>query len=259
MPGLPLQLDLFRLPPAETGRSVAALRHLVIAGRLVDYRLRRDRRRLAMRIDERGLSVGAPRAVALAEIEGFILAHGDWVLAKLDEYTQHNVRRHVSIHEGARLPLLGGEARVRITQGGNRGYWQPGDDGEELWLATRPAATAAELARLARRALQRRALEHFQPRLAATAARIGRPAPALALSSARGRWGSCSNQSGIRLNWRLIHLPAELIDYVIAHEVAHLLEMNHSARFWAVVDELAPDWRRARDELKRLGGALPLI
>ncbi len=117
---------------------------------------------------------------------------------------------------------------VRVTAGGNRGFWKP----DEFWLAARPNA---DLAALARRALQRRAMEHFSPRLAAAVAQIGKPAPPLALSSARTRWGSCSARSGIRLNWRLIHLPAPLIDYVIAHEAAHLVEMNHSPRFWSVV------------------------
>lgn len=244
------QLDLFRLPPPVPG--VAASRHLLLAGRIVAYTLRRDRRRLALRIDERGLAVGAPRGLTLAEIEAFIASHADWVTQKLDEYVDRAALRHPPIHDGARLPLLGREARIRVTAGNNRGLWA--DD--ELWLAARPTA---DLALLARRALQRRALEHFRPRLAAMVARLDRPMPALAISSARARWGSCSAQSGIRLNWRLIHLPPELIDYVIAHEAAHLVEMNHGPRFWAVVDSLHPDWRAARGELKRQGAALPLL
>jgi hypothetical protein len=244
------QLELFRLAPPAVGSS--ADRHLVIAGRLVGYTLHRDRRRLAMRIDERGLSVGAPRWLALAEIESFIAGHGDWVLEKLDELANRTARRHLPIHDGARLPVLGREIRVRVTAGGNRGYWQE----DELWLAARPAA---DLALLARRALQRRLLEHCRPRLAAMAAQINRPIPPLALSSARARWGSCSTRTGIRLNWRLVHLSPGLVDYVIAHETAHLLEMNHGARFWAVVERLHPDWRAARAALDRQGAALPLI
>lgn len=245
------QLELFRLPPGGNDPAIRT-QHIILAGRIVDYELRRDRRRLAMRIDERGLRVGAPRGLALADIEAFIKSHGDWVLEKLDAFAQRDVPRYLSIHDGACLPVLGADVRVRVTAGGNRGYWQTG----ELWLAARPGA---DLAAIARRALQRRAMEHFQPRLAEYADRAGRPLPQLALSSARTRWGSCSLRSGIRLNWRLIHLPAELIDYVIAHEVAHLVEMNHSARFWAVVERLHPDWEAARGELKRRGAALPLL
>ncbi len=244
------QLELFRKPGQHI--QPVAQKHLVIAGRLVAYTLRRDRRRLSLRIDERGLAVGAPRSVTLAEIEAFIRTHGGWVLEKLAAFAAEGARRHLPIHEGTRLPLLGGEVCVRVTAGANRAYW----GADELWLAARPTA---DLAALARRALQRRAFEHFQSRVIENAARLGLAAPRLSLSSARTRWGSCSLRSGIRLNWRLIHLPPMLIDYVIAHEVAHLIEMNHSARFWRVVDSLHPDWRAARDALRREAARLPIF
>jgi len=242
------QLELFRLPPPEARAS----NHILLGGRIVGYTLRRDRRRLAMRIDERGLAVGAPRTVSLVEIEAFLHSHADWVLAKLDEHAGRAVQRHLPIHDGTRLPVLGTEVSVRVTAGGNRGYF----NANELWLAARPAA---DLALLARRTLQRRALEHFRPRLIDMAMRIGRSAPPLGLSSARTRWGSCSTKSGIRLNWRLIHLTPAPIDYVIAHEVAHLVEMNHGPSFWRLVERLYPDWRAARAILKQEGAALPLI
>lgn len=245
------QFELFRLPllpAAETAQQ----QHIILAGRLVAYRLRRDRRRLALRIDERGLAVGAPRALTRAAIEAFIQQHAAWVLAKLDELAGAATPRHLPIHDGTRLPVLDRATTVRVTAGNNRGYWRE----DELWLAARPAA---DLALLARRALQRRALEYFRPALAAAVAQLGRPLPSLALSSARTRWGSCSLKSGIRLNWRLIHLPGELIDYVIAHEAAHLVEMNHGERFWDLVGRLHPDWQAARGELKRRGPGLPLI
>ena len=250
MPLLSGQLELFQLPPAITG--VPPAHHIILGGEIIGYSLRRDRRRLSMRIDERGLAVGAPRNLAMADIEAFMRQHDEWIRDKLAALASRTIRRHLPIHDGSRLPVLGTEVRVRVTAGNNRGLWS--DD--ELWLATRPAA---DLAALARRALQRRALEHFRPRLEEIVARIGQPMPELALSSARTRWGSCSAKSGIRLNWRLIHLPPALVDYVIVHEAAHLVEMNHSTRFWRVVASLCPDWQSAREELKRLGPGLPLI
>lgn len=244
------QRNVFRLLTSTA--TPPPTQQVILAGRLIPYALRRDGRRLTLRIDARGLRVGAPRALSLGAIAAFITQHGDWVLQKLDEFTARAAPRYLSIEEGTRLPLLGAEVRVRVTAGANRGYWQA----DELWLAARPAA---DLALLARRALQRRAMEHFAPLLASRVAQLGHPLPALALSSARTRWGSCSAKSGIRLNWRLIHLPPHLIDYVISHEVAHLVEMNHSPRFWAVVAQLYPAWRAARDELKRQGRGLPLL
>jgi predicted metal-dependent hydrolase len=249
------QLELFRLPP-QPGAGTGQTRHIVLVGRIVAYALRRDRRRLSLRIDENGLSVGAPRGLALTEIEAFLSAHAEWILAKLAAHADRKVRRHVPIHDGARLPLLGGEACVRVTAGANRGYWKADGQGDELWLAARPGA---DLALLARRALQRRALEEFRPCLSEMVARLNLPVPPLGLSSARSRWGSCSARSGIRLNWRLIHLAPALIRYVIAHEVAHLVEMNHGPRFWRLVEQLDPAWRSARATLQRAGVDLPLV
>lgn len=244
------QIPLFRLPPAA---PVARARHVQIGTRLVPYELRQGRgRRLTLTIDERGLRIGAPPRLTLAEIEAFARSHGDWVLAKLDEYAAEHSRRFLRICDGARLPLLDGEAVVRVVGGANRVLWQ----GEELVIAARPDA---DLDALARRGLQRRALEHFAIRLGHYAALMDLPAPALGLSSARGRWGSCSSKTGIRINWRLIHLPPHLGDYVVAHEMAHLVEMNHSTRFWRVVGRAYPDWRAARAELKRRAADIPLL
>jgi len=243
------QLSLFCLPPAV---PVPKARHVVLRGRAVPYLLRQGRRRrLAMTIDERGLAIGAPPSVTLAEIEAFVAAHADWVLQKLDEYATLNAPRQIAVRDGTRLPLLGSEIVVRVETGANRVRWEVG----VMVLAARPDAG---LDALARRALQRRALQHFEERGAHFAQQIGRPLPRLALSSARTRWGSCSKAS-IRLNWRLIHLPPHLVDYVVAHELAHLAEMNHSPRFWAEVERIYPDWRAARAELKRSGREIPLI
>jgi len=244
------QLSLFRLPPAP---PAVRTRHLQIGARVVAYELRQAAgRRLAISIDERGLRIGAPPRLTLAEIESFVRDHGDWVLAKLDEYATRHTQRHLRICDGVRLPVFGDEAVVRVVAGANRVHWR--DDG--LVLAARPDA---DLDALARRALQRRALDHFTVRLGHYADRMRRPAPALGLSSARTRWGSCSTKTGIRINWRLVHLPPHFADYVIAHELAHLVEMNHSPRFWAVVASLYPDWRTARAELKQRAAGIPIL
>lgn len=245
------QLQLFVLPPAG---PVARQRHVLIGARIVPYELRQAAgRRLSIRIDERGVGVGAPPRLTLAEIEAFLRSHGEWVLQKLEEYSTHQGRRHLRICDGVRLPVLGDQAAVRVVPGSNRVLWQE----NALVLAARPDA---DLAAMARRGLQRRALEHFSLRLGHYSARMGRPAPpAFGLSSARTRWGSCSTKTGIRLNWRLVHLPPHFGDYVIAHELAHLVEMNHSPRFWAVVASLYPDWRDVRAELKRRAVEIPVL
>ena len=249
LPVLLEQLKLFRLPDPE---PLPKTRQLLISGRIVDYRLKAGARRLSMTIDERGLRIGAPNRLPLTAIETFVHGHGAWVLQKLDELAQVTQPRHFTIKDGTRLPLLDGETEVRVLPGANRVRWV----GDTLVIAARPEA---DLAQLATRALQKRALLHFSPILQRHTAQLGLPVPALGLSSARTRWGSCSSHSGIRINWRLIHLPVALGDYVVAHEVAHLLEMNHSARFWSVVTSLYPEWKTARAELKRRASSLPII
>jgi predicted metal-dependent hydrolase len=87
------------------------------------------------------------------------------------------------------------------------------------------------------------------PRVAAYASRIAATVPPTRLSNARSEWGSCNHKGEIRLNWRLVHLPPGLADYVVAHEVAHLVEMNHSRRFWALVETLFPGHASARRAL----------
>jgi predicted metal-dependent hydrolase len=97
--------------------------------------------------------------------------------------------------------------------------------------------------------LKDEALRLLAPHVAACAARLPAAPPPVRLSNARGEWGSCNHRGEIRLNWRLVQLPPDLAAYVVAHEVAHLAEMNHSPRFWAQVEALHPDHATARRAL----------
>jgi hypothetical protein len=107
--------------------------------------------------------------------------------------------------------------------------------------------------------LKQRALGALSPRVAHYAARLGRAAPPLALSNARTQWGVCLASGAIRLNWRLVHLEPALADYVVAHEVAHLAELNHSRRFWRIVESLYPAWQEARACLRLADTSLPIL
>jgi predicted metal-dependent hydrolase len=244
------QLKLFRLDPeAPSPRE----RHVQLGQRIVGYTLSQGRnRRLTLIIDERGLRVGAPRQIRIADVEDFIRSHGDWVVEKLEEYAVAHAPRQLAIRAGVKVPLLDREATIEVMPGGNRVRWF----GDTLILEAKPETP---LDSLARKGLQRRALDVFSDRLAHYSDMMGCAVPMLGLSSARTRWGSCSHSGGIRLNWRLIHLPMHLIDYVVAHEMAHLIEMNHSPAFWSEVEKLYPGWQAARDELKQRATSIPII
>ncbi|MEO7762571.1 MAG: SprT family zinc-dependent metalloprotease, partial [Casimicrobiaceae bacterium] len=122
-----------------------------------------------------------------------------------------------------------------------------------------PKPTPARIRDAVEEWLKARAAEAFPPRVAHFCDRLGLPLPQVRLSNSATQWGSCEQhprRSLIRLHWRLVQLPLELADYIIAHEVSHLREMNHSAAFWATVASLYPGHRDAEKTLRAMA---PLI
>lgn len=227
---------------------------LVVEGTRVDLILRRSARRsFALQVDQRGARVAVPLRTPLDEIERFIHSHGRWLLDRLQARTAVRAAPAMDIVDGATLPLFGCPLTLRLHPGRSV-RWQLDGAREELMLPT-----AVDPQRALVRALQARALAWYHGRVEECCHRLALPVPPVRLSNARTRWGSCSVRSGIRLHWRLVHLRPALIDYVVAHEVAHLLEMNHSPRFWAVVERLYPGWREARAQLREATATLPVL
>lgn len=254
MPQAPQQLPLWSeaAPPREktTGGEV---RKVLLGEHTVHYSLHRSRRRtIGLTIDGRGLRVRAPMRATLHSIEALIRRHATWVIEKIDHWQARPAAVPSAVHDGMSVPVLAQPVAVRVVDGGNRFVWAP--ENTLLTLHLRPGASAAALLE---RALREHALADFAQRLATFCKNFALVPPSLRLSNARTRWGSCSRKSGIRLNWRLIHAEATLIDYVLAHELAHLKEMNHSAHFWAEVELLYPDYAAARQALRVFGESLP--
>lgn len=251
---MPLSVfDQLELPLQMPRQRAARQRHILLGAHIVPYVLTNSRRRtLGMTVDQRGLRVGAPMRVGVAEVENFIRSNSAWVLRKLDEWRASSRSRRMAVCDGAHLPVLGETWSLRISSGKDTVHWGEG----ELELALRERSAAREILVSA---LQQRALAVFQERARRLARHLACPLPRLALSNAQTRWGSCSHKTGLRFNWRLIHLPLHLIDYVVAHEMAHLAEMNHSARFWRQVERLYPDYRNARIEIRSRALTIPQI
>ena len=230
-------------------------RTIRLEGGEVPYVLRRSARHtLALRIDDRGVNVAAPKRATVREIERFIAGHAAWLFDTLALRAARPLPEPFEPHDGAFLPVFGQPCRLRLGGPGRWAVWTRDGEGDELWL---PAGVDPRAVLL--RALRERALEHFRMRVASHCDSLGITVPPVRLTAARTRRGSCSARSGIRLHWRLVHLPPEVIDYVVAHEVAHIAEMNHSPRFWAVVAELHPGWKDARAKLRCAVRTLPLI
>ena len=122
--------------------------------------------------------------------------------------------------------------------------------GNSLSLGVKQLDDQAHIARKVLLWYRQYALQDFQRRVALFAAKLKIAPPPVFLSNAKGRWGSCNSRHEIRLNWRLIQAPPALINYVVAHELAHTKQMNHSAKFWAIVEKLDPEYRTAEKALK---------
>jgi len=260
------RLPEIELPPAaDLARHPRANRELVLEGRRIAFLLKRSRRRsIGFIVGLEGLAVSAPKWVTLRDIDAAVREKGGWILAKLDEQHQRSLQsaaERIVWADGATLRFLG--APVRVTLGAC-----PGLAAGELRLEDLPAATGSEAAPLRRLHvglahgvaperlrdvvqswLQREARRLFEARSAHFAERLGVRVTRLSLSSANTRWGSANASGAIRLHWRLIQYPLATIDYVVAHELAHLREMNHGPRFWAVVGSVVPDYRAARRQL----------
>ncbi len=249
----PGQLALFDEPPHP---EAALLRHALLGGRAVEYRFQRRRRRtIAIKVSEHGLAVSAPLRAPWREVEGFLHEKARWILRKLDERAAADAPRTIFGEHGETLPLHGHEVVIVVSQA------KPAVNlvGTDLHISLPEPERRGAVRSLLLRWLKARALEALTPRVAHYAARVSLPAPPLALSNARTQWGVCMASGRIRLSWRLVHFDPELADYVVAHEIAHLVELNHSERFWALVEWLYPHWREARERIERGAAAIPRI
>src|ERR1700686_2127950 len=197
-----------------------------------------------------GLSVRAPSWVSIREIELALRERAEWVIKTLAEWRGRDKEAlPAQWCEGAGLLYRGRPLTLALFPARKKTiaadllhltvlHPNPGDEGE--------------IAAFVGRWLKEQALALLAPRVLHFASQVTGVSPAVKLSSARTQWGSCNHKGEIRLHWRLVQLPPAVADYVIAHEVAHLVELNHSPRFWALVESLLPGHAEARRELDAL-------
>lgn len=239
--------------PPSPGHDAEARRRRALAGpQVIEYRLRRARRRtIGFQIDDAGLTISAPRWVTLREIEAAIAEKSRWIHTKQREWHAWREKRRlptIVFADGATLPYLGASLTLRLH--GEVGTTRLHSALPELQLALPGGATEAQIRDAVQSWLQGEALRIFEERIARFAGRISPKYAGWRLSSARSQWGSCTHDGRVRLNWRLVHFPLPVIDYVVAHELAHLQELNHSPRFWKALEQLLPGFEAARDEIK---------
>ncbi|MCF3933625.1 M48 family metallopeptidase [Acuticoccus sp. M5D2P5] len=242
--------------PSVAGERLNAARREQLVARLtdepvtIDVRRSRGAKRMTLRIPPGHANpvVTIPQRASMSSAERFVKSQAAWLTARLSERAPAQPFIH-----GGTIPLRGEPHLIEAT-GAVRGVVTIVDDadGPTLLIPGTPQHLPRRLADYLRRAARddlHVAVEEF-------AARVNRRPTALRIKDTRAQWGSCSPSGVLSFSWRLVLAPPFVLRYVAAHEVAHLIELNHSAAFWKLNAELDPDHERARAWLKRHGRML---
>lgn len=225
-----------------------------VAGRVLPLKLVRNARatRLTLRVERggAGLRVTVPPKTPTSEVDRFLLRQQGWLEARVERLPQNPL-----VRPGAKLPIRG--VPHLIVHEGGRGTvsLRQGPGGPEI-------AVHGDLRFLPRRLadfLKAEAKRELSALVARHAAAIGKNPQAVRFRDTVSRWGSCTAQGALSFSWRIMMAPPVVIDYLAAHEVAHLREMNHGEDFWALCRKLCPRTDEAKAWLKRNGAALQAI
>ena len=226
-----------------------------VAGRTLPLKIvENDRaRRLTLRIDAggQGLRITVPPGLKRGEVENFLHRHQGWLeqrLAKLPDRPQ--------VRPGVKIPLRG-VPHLIVHEPGRRGTVsvENGADGPTLVVH----GDRLHLPRRVADFLKREAKHEIEALVARHTATVGRSAKAIRFRDTSSRWGSCTSDGNLSFSWRIMMAPGPVTNYLVAHEVAHLKEMNHGPNFWALCEKLCPDTKRCKAWLKKNGSALQAI
>jgi predicted metal-dependent hydrolase len=227
-----------------TGQTVS----VTLDGRNVTLALRRSSRarRIAIRVDPAlgGGELVLPANVSISAGRAFVIQRAAWLLERLDQ-----IPALIPFQAGASIPYRGAPHCIVHDPSARRGVHLADN---RIVVSGRPE----HLARRLRDWLRREALAAIAPLVGTKATMLARTHGRISIRNQKSRWGSCSANGNLSFNWRLILAPDDVLDYVVAHEVGHLAQANHSPAFWAVVDGLTPHAREGRGWLKQHGGAL---
>ncbi len=242
-----MRVTLFRSDLSNPAKPSRESRNIEVRGQDIPYVLKRYRGRssVGLIIDHRGLTVTAPRRASDRFIVDAIQQQADWVLQKLEQWRG---RKPLSVlwRDGIVVSFLGEPVTVR------RDLFHRGAPAlEDSYLLLAASDDGEAMRRQVIDWYRQQARSHFPLRVADFCARFALPAPRVIVSNAETRWGSCNVKREVRLSWRLMKAPPRVIDYVIAHELAHLKHMNHSAAFWALVAHIYPQYKAAQQALRR--------
>ena len=201
--------------------------------------------------------VRAPLAAKDRTIEGFLDQKSAWIEKTLSNERHKAPPQTTLFHEGASFLFLGQSHHLRFREGRPmRAEFTAG--ALQVWLPADP--DTRRQGQRARRLIEAHyrmlALDHFTRKSRHAAQTLGTFPRSVRVRDTKSRWGSCSAEGGLSFCWRVIMAPESVVDYLVAHEVAHLVEMNHSKAFWKHVERLCPDYKSRRRWLKEHGHTL---
>lgn len=234
--------------------------HCELQGQNVRFLLNRSKRKsVGLRISDEGLVITAPSWASKHQIDEVLSKKSTWIIQKLHERSERLAQQamsHTVWQSGGKLPYLGVPITLQLNPLLNgmvfSGEQTSPTAQDRLCLHLDMAAESQRIQDLCHIWLQQQAKRDLNLRLQRFLDQCSYSSrfKNLRLASPAKRWGSCSSTGTIMLNWRLIHFSPAIIDYVVAHEIAHLKEMNHSQHFWQEVERLLPDFYSARQQLK---------
>ncbi len=195
------------------------------------------------------ITLTMPLRGSMAQATDFAQRHGGWIAERLKKFDTI-----IACEPGAIIPLRGDPHRIEHRADARGTVWvETTDTGEMLIVvAGRPEYSVRRIKDF----LKKQASHDLDKAVERYTSALGLPARRIALKDTTSRWGSCSSSGRLNFSWRLILAPPFVLDYLAAHEVAHLKELNHSARYWRVVAGLYPDYDKAEAWLKRYGTSL---
>jgi predicted metal-dependent hydrolase len=218
----------------------------------LDYKIvsSSKRKKLTITVErDRSVVVHVPEGTSEATVQEIVDAKRQWLLEKLRHPQKYMDRPHAPGKElvsGESMPYLGRNYRIELID----------SDSENIRFDQKffvPRSLASERQKAFRRWYAEKASERILPRVRQTAKALGVALNDAKIVDNRFRWGSCTPKDNVTFNWRLIKAPVFVIDYVIAHELAHLIEANHTPRFWNIVKAQVPGMEKAKAWLKEHG------
>jgi predicted metal-dependent hydrolase len=214
---------------------------------MTGYTLTRSRRRtVAIHIKDGNMEVRAPLKMPKRDIDEFVASKERWIAGRLAQSQADAERRAAfTLNYGDVVPFRGAERPLTAKSGTRAGF-----DGERFYLP--PGLAPEQVKSLVARIYRLLAKSHIDERVAHFAHLMGASPSAVKINGAKARWGSCSAKKSLNFSWRVVLADDAVIDYVVVHELAHFAEMNHSARFWAIVEGVLPDYKERQKRLKKL-------